>query len=359
MLKRNFSEKFCEWFSPLYYDVTFKVPDFPQWISLEPTNYCNAKCYFCPSRILKRSRGFMDTKLFEKAVDEIRRYGTNRLTLHIMGEPLLHPDIFQMVSYAKTKENIGYVEFSTNGALLDEKNIQRVIASGLDRIVVDMDGATAETYENARIGLNFETTVKNLQNLIEAVHASELQKPLIRLQVIQTPAIVAEMDIFWERWNPIIQGKNCIEVHLKKYEWWSGARPDDVHSDADRGTPSPFYVRLPCDMLERQLNVFWNGEVNHCCLDANGDLKIGDFREQSLMEIWHGETAKKLRSLVRDGSYANIKPCSGCIRSPAKRFFSWNDVSLGQIRRIGEKLKSIFGTRSRSVSIEQIGTQCK
>jgi radical SAM protein with 4Fe4S-binding SPASM domain len=289
----------------------------------------------------------MDLDLFQKAVDEIGLYGVHRLTLHLLGEPLLHPKIFEMVKYAKTKEKIGFVDFSSNGALLNEKRIEGVINSGLDVINVDMDGATAETYENARRGLKFEEVVQNVINLIEAVHASERKKPHIKLQVIQTPAVAAEMDLFWEKWNPVLEGKDCVEVYQKKYEWWSGAKPDDVQSDANWGTPGPLYVRLPCALLHTQMNMFWNGEVNHCCLDTNGDLKIGDFREQSLHEIWHSERAKKLRLLSRDGSYMHIKPCDGCIRSPAKRFFSWNDLTVGPMKRFaGKILRSISGNRS-------------
>ena len=333
----NFAQRFCELLSPWYYDLTVKVPDFPRWMHLESTNYCNANCYFCPHKTLRRGLGYMDVKLFERAVDEIGIYGVRRLTLHLMGEPLLHPEIFNMVAYAKTKPKIQMVDFSTNGALLTEAKIDGVMRAGLDVINVDMDGATAATYENARRGLKFETTVRNLRNLIEAVHASATRKPHIKLQVIQTPAVQAEMDLFWEIWKPILAGKTCVEVFLKKYEWWSGAKPEDVQSTADWGTPGPLYVRLPCGMLERQMNVFWNGEVNHCCLDANGDLKIGDFREQSLMEIWQGAPAQKLRALVRDGSYAKIKPCDGCIRSPAKRFFSRRDLSLEPLKRLARR----------------------
>ena len=248
---------------------------------------------------------------------------------------------------------------NAGGLVLDlHRTVRRVHAlparstAGRDRdfeiLVVDMDGATAETYEKSRVGLKFETTVRNITNLIKAVHVSEVQKPHIKLQVIQTPAVVAEMDRFWEYWNPILEGKTCVTVYLKKYEWWSGAKPDDAYSNANWGTPSPLYVRLPCGMLDQQMNVFWNGEVNHCCLDANGELKIGDFREQSLMEIWHGETAKRLRSLVRDGSYAKTTPCDGCMRSPAKRFFSWNDFSLAPLTRFIRRVPPVF-TKSRHV----------
>lgn len=345
-LQHAFSQMFCRLVSPLYYDLTVKIPDFPKWMHLESTSHCNANCYFCPRHILTRGKGFMDVKLFERAVDEIGVYGVNRLTLHLMGEPLLHPEIFEMVKYAKTKEKIRRVEFSSNGALLTEKRIQQVIDSGLDWIMVDMDGATAATYENARRGLKFDVTVQNLKNLIEAVHASERQRPYIRLQAVQTPAVAAEMDRFWEIWKPVIEGKSCVEVHLKKYEWWSGAKPEDAYENSNWGKPGPLYARLPCGMLERQMNVFWNGEVNHCCLDANGDLKIGDFRERSLYEIWHGEASRKLKSLVRDGSYARIKPCDGCIRSSAKRFFSFGDMQ--SFKGLFNKLSHLFPRPARS-----------
>lgn len=323
----------CELLSPIYYDLTVDIPEFPTWIHLETTNQCNANCYFCPRTGLTRGYGYMQMSLFQKAVDEIGLYGTNRLTLHLLGEPLLHPQQFEMVAYAKTKPKIRRVEFSTNGGLLNEKNIQRVLGSGLDMINVAMDGATAATYEQARQGLKFERTAQNLMNLIEAVEASEKKRPHILIQVIQTPEIAAEMDLFWQMWEPVIKGKNWVNIYLKKYEWWSGAKPDDVRSTADRGTPGPLYVRIPCVMLERQLNVYWNGDVTHCCGDANGALRIGNLHDQSLMTIWQSEAAQRLRKKVRDGSYAHIDPCHDCIRSTAKRFISWKDVPRYFLRK--------------------------
>lgn len=337
-LTDKFSNKICDLVSPIYYDLTVNIPEFPTWIHLETTNYCNANCYFCPRTGLKRGYGYMEMSLFQKAVDEIGLYGTNRLTLHLLGEPLLHPEQFDMVAYAKTKEKIRRVEFSTNGGLLNEKNIQRILDSELDVINVAMDGATAETYERARKGLKFERTVQNLIDLIEAVDASEKKQPRILIQVIQTPDIAAEMDLFWQMWEPIIKGKDFVKVYLKKYEWWSGAKPDDVHSTADRGTPGPFYVRIPCAMLERQLNVYWNGNVTHCCGDANGALKIGNLHDNSIMEIWHSEVAQRLRKKARDGSYAKMDPCHDCIRSTAKRFLSLEDI---QIQKILQKVRHV------------------
>ena len=335
----SFSDKFCALLSPLYYDLTVKVPEFPRWIHLETTNYCNANCYFCARNNLRRGLGHMDERVFQQAVDEIEKYGVRRLTLHLHGEPLMHPKLFEMIAYAKTKKNISRVEFSTNGSLLNDKNIRGVIDSGLDVINVCMDGATAPTYEHARQGLKFEKTFNNLKNLIEAVDASGGQHPHILIQVIQTPAIVAEMDLFWQQWKPIIQGKEFVEVYQKKYEWWSGSKTDDVENNSSVGEPGPFYVRLPCAMLERQLNVYWNGEVTHCCIDWNGELKVGNFPEQSLMEIWQSQKAQKLRSLVRDGSYAKLPLCSDCMRSTAKRFFSWHDLSKERLERVRKRIQ--------------------
>lgn len=346
----NISRKLCDVFSPFYYDVTVNIPNFPKWIHIEPTNYCNAKCYFCANRTLKRKFGYMDSQIFQKAIDEISLYGIDHLSLHLLGEPLLHQDIFNMVAYAKSKGNIRQIDFSTNGALLTDDNIERVIASGLDLIAVDMDGATAETYENARRGLKFETTVRNLKHLIEAVGRSGKKRPLILIQAIQTPQIQNEMELFRQQWEPIVTGKEYVIVQSKRYEWFSGAKPDDVSSTADWGIPSPFYVRLPCRLLEYQLNICWNGDVTHCCLDANGILNIGTFPNQSLEDIWQGEKARQLRNLVRHGKHAQIPPCNDCIWGTAKRFFSWNEPWNESLKRwstqASAKLSTAMGKKA-------------
>ena len=321
---QQLSHRMSEWCSRCYYDMTVGQPAFPDWCIIEPTNYCNAKCYFCGRNILIRKFGFMETALFEKAVDEIALYGVKRLTLHLFGEPLMHPEIFNMVKYAKSKEKIGMVDFSTNGALLTDENIEKLIDSGLDAIHVSMDGATAKTYEKARKGLKFETVFRNTRNLIEAVHSSSSQKPFIKLQVIQTPAIAEEMQLFWQQWQPVVQEKTCVKVFVKEYEWWSGAKPDDV-GGSSKEDPSNFYLRLPCGM-QHQMAIFWNGEVTHCCQDVNGILKIGDLSTQSLYSIWRGKIAERLRRMVRDGRYGKIELCANCNHNSIRQSYSLKEI---------------------------------
>lgn len=333
-----FSKLFCDVFSPIYYTLSTQILPFPTMIHLEVTNYCNANCYFCPHQVLRRKFGYMDLTLFQKAVDEIGQYGVQTLNLHLLGEPLLHPEIFDMVAYAKTKERIQQVSFSTNGSLLNESRIDKLINSGLDSIVISMDGATAATYEHARGKLNFNAVVNNLKHLIEAVTHSESQRPFITIQAIQTPEIEKEMGTFHEFWGPLIEGKPFIVLTAKRYDWWGDFKSDDVHSEAHWGTPGPWYVRMPCRMLEYQLNMFWTGKTIPCCLDANGELNIGNFPEQSLMEIWQGEPLKQLRRQFRKGLQQHISPCRDCIYGSAKRFFSWKDISF---RYVAKAMKNI------------------
>ena len=114
---------------------------------IEPTNTCNLRCTFCfVTEGMTREDGFMDFELFKKVIDESP--GLEHLCMHNWGEPLLHKDIFRMINYAKAA-GIAWVVMNTNGTLLTDKIIQRIVDSGLDIIRFSIDGS-AETFKKIR-----------------------------------------------------------------------------------------------------------------------------------------------------------------------------------------------------------------
>jgi len=107
-------------------------------VYLELTNTCNLRCDFCPSRVSKRKRQFMEFDLFRTAVDEIARKSITRLIgFHILGEPLLHPRLLDAVQYVKNKGLKAAI--TTNGSLLSGKMMDELIRHKLDRLIISLD----------------------------------------------------------------------------------------------------------------------------------------------------------------------------------------------------------------------------
>ena len=128
------------------------VRNLPEVFAIESTNFCNIKCIMCPRGepdIMTRDLGHMDTKLFQRILDE-STYFTAPCWFHWFGEPLMNPRLFEQIALAKPKvPNLGV---STNATLLNEKNIDRILASDLDTLLIAVDGATKKTYERVRQG---------------------------------------------------------------------------------------------------------------------------------------------------------------------------------------------------------------
>ena len=133
----------------------------PHVLQLEPTNKCNLKCQMCHRSILPPSRiGEMNFDNFRKVVDPLLPY-LEVAWLQGEGEPFLCKDIFKMIKYLKRRSV--HVTTVTNATLLTKDLGSKILSSGLDEISFSLDGATAETYEQIRIGASFEKVTNNIK----------------------------------------------------------------------------------------------------------------------------------------------------------------------------------------------------
>ncbi|MDI6795102.1 MAG: radical SAM protein, partial [bacterium] len=123
----------------------------PAHINIEVTNDCNLRCIMCPGRRMPRPIGYMGMALYRKICDEAVRIGTKSFLLYLSGEPLLHPELPEMVKYAKEAE-IGFVGLSTNATLLTGEKARQLLESKIDRMTISLDGVNKATYESLRIG---------------------------------------------------------------------------------------------------------------------------------------------------------------------------------------------------------------
>src|SRR5476649_1283620 len=111
--------------------------DFPSQIIVDATEVCNLACIHCPHPEFKKSEhysaGYLSPELNRKMVDEVSHAGRGRvqyIRYTSNGEPLVHPDIYEMLEYAVRESGV-FVTITTNGTTLKEKRIRKLIASGL------------------------------------------------------------------------------------------------------------------------------------------------------------------------------------------------------------------------------------
>lgn len=159
--------------------------DLPEFVQIEPVGQCNLRCRMCP--IAFRGDGppdgrpaFMAFEAFTRLIDQFA--GAAELHLQGLGEPMMHPRLFDMVEHATARGL--RVSINTNLTLLNSARAERCVASGLDTVHVSVDGATAATYEAIRLRGHFDRVERNLELLHDARRRLGSDRPHVRLVMV-------------------------------------------------------------------------------------------------------------------------------------------------------------------------------
>lgn len=276
-----------------------QVTGLPLELVIEVTNQCNLNCIMCLRKKMRRPVGFMEMGLFKKIIDEVATY-SELVYLYGLGEPLFHSQIFEMISYAKSKGLA--VGLSSNATLLIPEKARKLIESGLDYLIIALDAATPKTYAKVRGGRNFPQVVKNVKDFLELKKKAP-KPPFTVLQFVKLRENEKETGEFCKMWQGL--GADALRVKpvvdlLRKHPSTSLR----VSKKAGR----------PCFYIWRQLNmVSWDGKfVTPCCMDANGDYPLGDVNRETISTIWNGRRMRTLRQAHLSGEWAKLPLCQSC-----------------------------------------------
>jgi radical SAM protein with 4Fe4S-binding SPASM domain len=268
------------------YDNKNVLP-FPPYLIIEPTNVCNLQCPFCPRDLTEKSRGlgFMDMSIFKRIIDEAVANGAYGISLYMLGEPLLHKNIVDMINYAK-QAGMPAVNLSTAATT---NNLDKLLETELDDLILSIDGASKEMYERMRVGGTFEKTLDIATQFLEKKKAMGKEKPYVRVQIIRTKETETEIVDYVKKWLPLA---DSVYAHnLDGMVPWLG---NVMMNDEEVKRKNAH--RLPCTQLWKVINVFWNGDVSACCHDALGDMVLGNLKNSTLKELWNSPRAQDFRN---------------------------------------------------------------
>lgn len=295
----------------------------PAVVMIEPTNLCNLKCPLCPSgnNTLERPRGFMDLNLYKQMIDQIYRKAF-MVVLWNQGEPFLHPYIYDMIEYASRKRLFTLV--STNANV--EFDPERMIRSGLDSMIISLDGATQETYNRYRVNGELRKVLNNLHKLQQVKQRRGSRQPLIRWQFL----VMRHNEQEIPQIRKLARDYRVDDLELKTVQIYS-------KEDVSRFLPrNPHYrrykikgddfelkvgIRNRCRRIWTNLVINWDGEVSVCCFDKNTTLKVGRFPGETLRNIWHSREFQQVRKQILTAR-EKIPVCRNCGESVKLRFIS-------------------------------------
>ena len=308
-IKINSSYVLTKWSKKTY------VWGLPYSMAIEPTTACNLRCPHCPSGLksFSRNTGKIAQGDFEKYIDGIHKT-TAYLTLYFQGEPYLNPKFYDLVGYAR-KKNI-FVATSTNAHFLDEERAKATIDSGINQIIISIDGVSQETYAKYRLEGHLDKVIEGTKNLVQAKRNTKTGKTHIIWQFI----VFAHNEHQVEDVKREAKRIGVDEVRIKSAQIY-----DDGNS-ADWLPTNPKYRRYDVDGQKLQLKasmtghckrlwtnpvVTWDGHVVPCCFDKDAEHQLGNMQNENFEQIWKGNSYTEFRSKIKKGRQ-NIDICSNC-----------------------------------------------
>ncbi|MEP7168727.1 MAG: SPASM domain-containing protein [Bacteroidota bacterium] len=288
----------------------------PLSISFEPTTSCNLRCPECPSglRSFTRKTGMLETDFFKKTIDEIEK-DLLYLIFYFQGEPYLNKSFLELVKYAASKGI--YTATSTNAHYLDDENARKTVESGLDRLIISIDGTTQETYESYRIGGQLDKVLAGAKNVVKWKRELKSKTPHVIFQfLVVKPNEHQIADVY-----KLAKETGVDEVGLKTaqvydYEHGSEFIPTiDKYSRYALQNDGTYKIKNKllnhCWKLWHSCVITWDGIVVPCCFDKDAWYKMGDLKEQTFHDLWNNEAYKKFRADVLR-SRTEIEMCRNC-----------------------------------------------
>ena len=302
-----------------YYSMLTKRPvhwGMPVSISFEPTTSCNLRCPECPSglRSFTRPTGMLQQDFFKETIDSIHK-DLSYLIFYFQGEPYLNPDFLDMVKYANNKKI--YTATSTNAHYLNDANAKKTIESGLDRLIISIDGTTQDTYEQYRIGGNLEKVLEGARNIVKWKKELKSSTPFVIFQFLVVKPNQHQIEDVKKLGKEIGVDEVAFKTaQIYDYENGSNLIPTiDYYSRYQQNNNGTYSIKNKmsnhCWKLWHSCVITWDGTVVPCCFDKDATHQLGDLKDTSFKQLWQGGKYHKFRTALLKGR-GEIDICKNC-----------------------------------------------
>ena len=288
----------------------------PFTISIEPTTNCNLGCPECPSglKVFSRNTGNIEMDTYTKMMEQVH-HNLLYLYFYFQGEPYMHPQFLELVRIAKEKKI--YTVTSTNAHFLTERKAKETIESGLDRIIISIDGTTQEVYENYRRGGTLTKVIEGAKNLVRYKKELKSKTPHIIIQFLVVKPNEHQIEDIYK----LAEDIGVDEVKLKTaqiYDYKDGNEliPSiEKYSRYKKNKEGLYALKNKllnhCWKLWHSSVITWDGLVVPCCFDKDATHQLGDIKQRTFSEIWNNEKYMNFRKSVLK-SRSEIDICTNC-----------------------------------------------
>lgn len=289
----------------------------PLSISFEPTTSCNLRCPECPSglRAFSRPTGMLEKGFFEKTIDDLYK-DLLYLIFYFQGEPYLNRNFLDMVKYASQKGI--YTATSTNAHYLTDEVARRTVESGLDRLIISIDGTTQDVYRQYRVGGNLEKVLQGARNIVKWKKQLKSKTPFVFFQFL----VVRPNEHQIEDIKALGKEIGVDEVRFKTAQVYDYQNdPNDLiplssrysryRRKANGEVVSKNKMANHCWKLWHANVITFDGLVVPCCFDKDAMHRLGNLQYESFRDIWKNDNYRQFRRELMT-SRKNIDICANC-----------------------------------------------
>ena len=274
-----------------------RTTSLPFVMHFELTNACNLQCPYCYTGrgIYETEKGYLSFKNFKRVVDEM----SGKLVLARLdgyGESFLHPDIFAMIRYLHSRNVV--TALSTNFNTLEPHNMGELVDSGLDYLIIALDGADKDTYERHRVGGNFDKVVENIKAVVATRQAKGSRTPYLEIQFLIFDTTVAQLD----RMRALAASLGVDRLLVKEAR---NEKNEPVRKKAS------FKVR-PCFWLWSVLNLNWQCDIKVCCDGLMERFSFANVLQGGVRNAWNCSAMQNVRKLFAEDASEARTLLAGC-----------------------------------------------
>ena len=288
----------------------------PLFISIEPTNVCNLHCPECP--VGMRTEGIesenADENITYSLLDELQST-LMHVIFYFQGEPLMNRNFTNLVRYAHSKNML--TSTSTNAQLINSETAKKIVESGLDRLIISIDGATQETYEAYRVGGRLDKAIEAVENLIKWKKVLKSPSPFIEIQflVLKTNEHqLKEMKLLARK----LKADKLTFKSAQLYDFENGNPflPNNKrYSRYEQKPDGRYYIKNPlrnrCRRMWYGAVVTTRGDVLPCCFDKDSSFVFGNLKDKSFLECLNGIPAAEFKEAIRKNR-RQFEMCRNC-----------------------------------------------
>jgi len=289
--------------------------DTPYVLQIFPIYACNFRCGYCIFSVPNAKRHFisdqivMDFDLYKKCIDDMSLFPNKVKVLRFVGigEPLLHKNIAEMVQYAVSKEVANVVEILTNASLLTPNLSDSLIAAGLSRLVVSLQGTRQEKYkEVCGANVDFEQLTGNLKYFFQKKNGTQVYIKIINCALDGREDEQRFYEIFGNICDTMAI-EHAVPIHAGvSYEKVLKDKKSEV---TQFGLPVSEVQICPQSFFTLQINP--DGKIVPCYSFEYPGI-MGDCRKETVADIWNGRPFQEFRRKTLDGSRYVCEVCANC-----------------------------------------------